>query len=185
MIQDAGFPTATTLGRMSADQLSAHIAALEAAGYRPSQLGTHATITGNVALLEAYEEQESRKGWRQGRFMLGAGDDPEQAESFLGWHNGRHWNGWATPLFTRDVCETIVATLTREYAAMPRTQWDTAEQGTGGYSAEHDSFYFYDAGESGPAVDYMFGWPQTLPNGVVVYPFGTCAWCWEEVTEEE
>lgn len=85
---------------------------------------------------------------------------------FVGWSDGRNWNGWAMPRFEFAEAQRLIAPLWKD---------------VGKYNATADAFITaMEAGE--PET-----WPSEiihLPGGgtVKVYPIGGGSWIWEEDT---
>lgn len=46
---------------------------------------------------------------RYSKFCFDDGDgDRARADSWNGWHDGTHWNGWAKPYFVREIMEQVL-----------------------------------------------------------------------------
>ena len=95
----------------------------------------------------------------------------EDAVFFDGYTQGRTWNGWACPYFTRAVGEQIVA------------HWNGTDEPTlhAHYDAATDTFVFADDA-SAPGEPETFPGEAHLVDGhpVTLYAIGNGAWIWDE-----
>ena len=83
-----------------------------------------------------------------------------EERAFSGFAEEGDWNGWARPLFTREVGLQILKSL---------QAFQTAH-----YDSQNDEFVF----ESFDGDEERFG-PVNI-HGQLLYPIGTGSWIWEE-----
>lgn len=105
------------------------------------------------------------------RFSL----DPLPNEVFQGFSDGRTWNGWACPYFTKDQADRLVTAWERHgYQAAYNAQADVFKFGpldTVGDSAAVDL--------NDPEEAEQFGAVEV--DGRKLYPIGAGAWIWDMV----
>lgn len=117
------------------------------------------SLQGALFLRKVSKDQLDNPSWRQSRFGIEGLE-----EAFIGWTDGRLWNGWEKPRFQMQEANRLLQSLTdRPYRYDPARD---AFISTGG-SDEEESW----------VAEVI-----TLPGGetIKVYPIGTGAWCWQE-----
>lgn len=101
---------------------------------------------------------------RQGYFEI------EGVGTFAGWTDGSHWNGWATPLFEKDVADQIVQGYN-----------SSGTDGGAWYNPEQDAYCLSDTDDEEPLA--FSGRTVETPGGTKrLYPLATRYWTWEEAT---
>lgn len=101
------------------------------------------------------------------RFVIDGLDGP-----YAGFTDGSLWNGWACPVFTREVADQIAEDFNRqgEWAGFPTS-------GSARFDADADA---YEVAEEGNDPELFLA--STIEVGgrsVKVYEFGTRYWTWE------
>lgn len=101
---------------------------------------------------------------RQSTFML----DALGERAFEGFTVGDSWNGWATPLFTFEQAQRIVA-------AWQEQGWEAR------YDEAKDAFVFsinqdFETGQSDKFEEFA----PVERDGRKLYPVGAFAWTWED-----
>ena len=91
---------------------------------------------------------------------------PGAPRIFAGFTLGENWNGWACPYFTRDQASALVE------------GW-LALGGQAHYDAASDEFVFSSL-EASDQLPERYG--PTDVAGQRLYPIGTRAWIWEDVS---
>lgn len=108
--------------------------------------------------------------YRVGMFQL---DDIWPDHSFEGYTSGRRWNGWACPVFEKDVAMLLVKALQKEHSKKEYAR----------YNKETDTFEIWDEGEEEhvlyPPVEITVGEKKRK-----VYEIGTAFWTWSELEKE-
>lgn len=88
--------------------------------------------------------------------------------SLAGFTQGKTWNGWACPAFTREQADIVVDTM--------RQRWgDTV--GDIGFDAATDTYRFVMDADDPEAVD---GFPGIDAGDLHLYLIGAQCWCWME-----
>lgn len=93
--------------------------------------------------------------------------------TFPGYTTGSLWNGWATPLFSRDTSLAIALALRQADSGA-----DEAMDLT--YDREADAFVLHDPFAPDEATVWRAQNHTEAPEAL--YPIGTHEWTWEEVT---
>lgn len=115
--------------------------------------------------------------YRQGVFTLGAFEDAPE-NNYAGVTNGVTWNGWETPLFTREQGERIAASFLKEDGCTIR------------YDEARDAFVYEVCAHKRPNghdCDNQQEEPEvfegiTLPGlAGRYYAIGAWSWTWDEV----
>ena len=89
---------------------------------------------------------------------------------YEGYTDGRHWNGWECPWFTREVTEQIMKDLNNDGVSTE-------------YNAETDSYIVQAKEWDQP--DIFDGADVNTEDGVQhLYPIGAWCWIWDEAQEE-
>lgn len=87
---------------------------------------------------------------------------------FEGYTDGRHWNGWACPYFTKKVADDIMHVNNKlndeEYHMHYNAETDTFSR-TSGFEEIEDEFQGVDI------------------NGLHLYPIGTMCWIWDDLAD--
>lgn len=103
---------------------------------------------------------------RKTRFVIDTNE-----KTYEGYTDGRLWNGWECPWFTKEVVEEMMRDFIKE-------------GGEAKYNSETDSYIFL--GECWDEPDVFDGKDVETGNGVKhLYPIGAWCWIWDEVVEEE
>ena len=109
--------------------------------------------------------------YRRGRFLIDGSDG-----DYPGFTDGSLWNGWACPVFEREVADRVAADLSvsRGRAGLPG-------QTSAIYDHESDSYRVEEDGND----PVWFGSETILVDSreVAVYTLGTRYWTWEEDQE--
>ena len=107
-------------------------------------------------------DEQSCPMWRKARFTIEGGEG-----EFIGWTDGKSWNGWAMPYFEFDDAKRVVDVLT---------------DSKGRYDAERDCFVTFDT-DGGDDI-WEFRTICLLGNQQVkVYGIGAGAWIWDEMSD--
>jgi hypothetical protein len=130
----------------------------------------------SCARREARENFRATSPWRLARFSLAIGYDNEPVVE--AWTQGETWNGWATPFFTEDQVNAMLAAF---QAFPPYVTSEAPIVGTfdgftvsfpNGYSEEDGGpFDTWEATNDGPLVDLL---------GESVWGVGAFSWTWQE-----
>ena len=103
---------------------------------------------------------------RKTKFVI---DTNEQ--TYEGYTDGRRWNGWECPWFTKEVADGMMRDLNKEGVEAK-------------YDSETDSYIIkvecYDEPDIFDGYDV-----ETEDGSMHLYPIGAWCWIWEEVVEEE
>lgn len=87
---------------------------------------------------------------------------------FEGYTDGRHWNGWACPYFTKEIAENIMHINNAYYTF---GEWQMR------YDEEQDAFI----------REYEDEEPEVFKgydiDGLHLYPIGTCCWIWDDLAD--
>ena len=103
---------------------------------------------------------------RKTRFVIDTNE-----KSYEGYTDGRLWNGWECPWFTKEVAEEMMRDLNKEGVAAK-------------YDLETDSYIVQ--AEEWDQPDVFDGADVKTEDGVQhLYPIGAWCWIWDEVYEEE
>lgn len=93
------------------------------------------------------------------------------AGTFPGFTSGETWNGWATPLFSRDVALQIAA-------ALRSTPTSTEGPMELRYDEDEDAFVLHDPFYPDEPTVWEATHDPSVPQPL--YPIGTWTWTWEE-----
>lgn len=88
---------------------------------------------------------------------------------FPGYTQGKDWNGWGCPFFTKKVADEIAAFF-----------W--FEEGQMTYDAHLDAYLYKDGNlpDTDP-YEVMLGVDVDTVDGILhLYPIGSGSWCWNE-----
>ncbi len=87
----------------------------------------------------------------------------ENSPEFEGYDEGRRWNGWACPTFTREQADKVA------------TWWNTQPGCVAEWDSEHDGYAFICEGWDEPDCflpDYL------IQLGEKTWAIGAGSWCW-------
>ena len=94
----------------------------------------------------------------------------DDERNYEGYTDGRLWNGWECPWFTKEVAEQIMRDLNRDGV---ETEYD----------ATTDSYIIQEEEWDLPGV--FEGYDVETEDGIKhLYPIGAWCWIWDEVQEE-
>ena len=92
--------------------------------------------------------------------------------SYIGYTEGRRWNGWATPYFEKKEALCLMA------------DYNKSTESPMYYSEENDTFYHFGtdnySGEMWRGADY-----ETADGIKHLYPIGAYCWIWDDVNDED
>ena len=110
------------------------------------------------------EDEKQHPAWKRSSFCIEGIDG-----TFEGWTDGRLWNGWEMPRFEFGAAQKFIAAL---------------NQSVSHYDSGQDAFVTKMS--DGEAEVWAAEMLQILGSQTVkVYPVGSGAWCWEEVSDEK
>lgn len=101
--------------------------------------------------------------------------DSEGEPLFQGYTDGRTWNGWAHPYFTKEVGILIV----KHFLELGYSAW---------YDEKEDAFNFVLDGSVNNTEDIdSFSGKDFIMNGETIrlYPIGSGCWVWSEFDEND
>lgn len=127
-------------------------------------LEAHVDAVGASVFRLVPEDERAGTMFCSGRFTLADSD-----ELFIGWTDGRRWNGWEMPRFERNEAERLIEWLGEERAR---------------FDAERDAFVTVSQDgeeEVWPAESVLISDGSKL----AVYGVGAGAWIWDRVEQEE
>ena len=104
---------------------------------------------------------------RKTRFVI---DTNEQ--TYEGYTDGRRWNGWECPWFTKEVADEIMKALNNE---------DIRAE----YDSKKDSYLVYFDDDADGPYEFDGADVKTEDGSMHLYPVGAWCWIWDEVVEEE
>lgn len=112
---------------------------------------------------------------RKSRFGIDTYED-----EFVGYTTGEWWNGWATPYFTKEVADEILAIQNKSFVenGMDKDVYYAV------YNAEKDQYEFYDPDLDAPEV-FEGEDCKTVDGKLHLYGIGAYCWIWDEIEEEE
>lgn len=147
------------------------------------QAGQRATLAMTMRLqgqlLRFYDDETGKeivpdhqpRSFRRGTFSIDG-----LPGTYPGFTRGESWNGWAVPLFAKDVALRIA----EDYGHAAKEQGGDMADARARYDEEADALLFYD-----PIYEDEVEYPATVieVNGerVTAYPLGSCEWTWEEI----
>ena len=88
---------------------------------------------------------------------------------FEGYTDGRHWNGWACPWFTKEVAEQIMQANNESYCHETHQMY---------YDKNQDAFI-----RDEPEYDEPYVVNGCDINGMHLYDIGTCCWIWDDLAD--
>lgn len=101
-------------------------------------------------------------------------------EEFVGYTTGALWNGWATPYFTKEVADEILAIQNQSFVenGMDKDGYYAV------YNAEKDQYEFYDPDLDEPEV-FEGEDCETVDGELHLYGIGAYCWIWDDIEEEK